>query len=67
MVKKYLKKLECYIRKLSLNAKGSSEGGTKEQKGHEQFQKQSKMADLSPTRSIRAYIKSALTIALSIM
>lgn len=53
MVKKYLKKLECYIRKLSLNAKGSSEGGTKEQ-GHEQLQKQSKMADLSPTRSIRA-------------
>lgn len=54
MVKKYLKKLECYIRKLSLNAKGSSEGGTKEQEGHEQLQKQSKMADLSPTRSIRA-------------
>lgn len=41
--------------------------GTKEQNGHEQFQKQSKMADLNPAISIIAYIKSALTIALSIM
>ena len=67
MVKKYLKKLECYIRKLSLNARGSSEGETREQEWHEQFQKQSTMAALNPAISITAHIKSALTIALSIM
>ena len=53
VVKKWLKKLKCYIRKYPFNAKESCNGGPREQKDMRHRRKRSMMADVSLPLSIR--------------
>lgn len=53
IVKKWLKKLKCYIRKYPFDAKESCNGGPKEQKDMRRRRKRSTMADVSLLLSIR--------------
>ena len=50
--KKSLQKLKCYIRKYSLNLKGSNKGEIEAQKRHEIYRTHKKMGDVNPTISI---------------